>query len=189
MRNRWAFQDPRRLAVESVLCQCCVKFFGIRDIPHLKLQCWSLGFEILKQNRGDIPDWKYAREVGCQKVTVAITGLLEVLGQDYGIEEPCWEPFGNPLCCRNCIKLLYIWNQKSELSVRERYGQCSGYRPYLADRFDCFTKVGITLVPPSSAGSGLNQPVSETWQYQWAKKVRSFTACHSGKLWLACTTS
>ena len=96
------------------------------------------------------------------KTTLVITGLHEVLGQVYGIEEPYWEPFGNPLCCRNCIKLLYIRNQKSELSVRERYGQSSGDRPYLADRFDCFTKVGITLAPPSFAGSGLNQPVSET---------------------------
>lgn len=34
------------------------------------------------------------------KITLVITGLHEVLGQDYGIKELYWEPFGNPLCCR-----------------------------------------------------------------------------------------
>ena len=40
---------------------CHNSFFGIRDFPYLKL-----GFGILKQNRGEIRDWKYARKVGCQ---------------------------------------------------------------------------------------------------------------------------
>ena len=38
------------------------KFFGLRDFPHLRL-----GFGILKRNRGEIRDWKYALEVECQK--------------------------------------------------------------------------------------------------------------------------
>ena len=51
-------EDPRRLAVESVLCWGSLRFsgYGISLI-------WSSGFDILKQNWDDIPDWKYAREV------------------------------------------------------------------------------------------------------------------------------
>ena len=37
------------------------RFFGIRDFPYLKL-----GFGILKQNRGEIRDWKYARKRDCR---------------------------------------------------------------------------------------------------------------------------
>ena len=29
---------------------------------------------------------------GMPKITLGITGLLEILGRDYGIEKPYWEP-------------------------------------------------------------------------------------------------
>ena len=49
---------------------------------------WNSGLGILKQNHNDeIWDWKYAREVGCQKQP---SGLHEILRRDYGIEEPYW---------------------------------------------------------------------------------------------------
>ena len=31
-------------------------------------------------------------EGGMPKITLGITGLLEILGRDYGIEEPYWGP-------------------------------------------------------------------------------------------------
>ena len=56
-------KDPRRLAVESVLCWASLIRFSGYGISLI----WSLGFEILKQSWDDIPDWKYAREVERQK--------------------------------------------------------------------------------------------------------------------------
>ena len=53
----------------------------------------GLGFGILKQNRGEIRDWKFAREVGCQKQPsglrawtkfwVGITGLMNPIGDPH----------------------------------------------------------------------------------------------------------
>ena len=55
-----------------------IRIFGISPI-------WSSGFGIVKQNRVEIRDWKYAKDVGCQ-----IKGLSEIWGRDYEIEEPYW---------------------------------------------------------------------------------------------------
>ena len=35
---------------------------------------------------------KVSSEGGMPKITLGITGLHEILGRDYGIEEPYWEP-------------------------------------------------------------------------------------------------
>ena len=59
---------------------------------------WGSGFGIIKQNRGKIPDWKYARELPVRwdaKNKNGITGLHEILRQDYEIEEPYWGPSYN----------------------------------------------------------------------------------------------
>ena len=44
------------------------------------------GFVILKQNQGEFRDWRCDAE----KI-IRFKGLHEILGRDYGIEEPCWE--------------------------------------------------------------------------------------------------
>ena len=53
---------------------------------------WSSGPGILKQNAGEILDSKVCVRVRMAKITLGITGLPEVLGRDYGIEEPYWGP-------------------------------------------------------------------------------------------------
>ena len=47
---------------------------------------------MLKQNAGEILDSKVCVRVRMAKITLGITGLPEVLGRDYGIEEPYWGP-------------------------------------------------------------------------------------------------
>ena len=59
--------------------------FGIRDFPYLNLEIQD--FRYLKLGTRD---WKYAREVGMSKITRGITGLPEIFGRDYGIEERYW---------------------------------------------------------------------------------------------------
>ena len=53
---------------------------------------WDSGFGIIKQNRGKIRDWKYAREVGCQNNY-----------RDYGIEEPYWGANIKLVGCLFCL--------------------------------------------------------------------------------------
>ena len=59
----------------------------MRDFPYLKL-----GIRDLKAKSGRDSGLKvYARD-GMPKITLGITGLHEILGRDYGIEEPYWGP-------------------------------------------------------------------------------------------------
>ena len=50
---------------------------------------WSSGFGIVKQNPGS-SGWKVCARVKMPEITVGITGLHELFGWDYGIEEPYW---------------------------------------------------------------------------------------------------
>ena len=54
-------------------------FFGIRDFSYLRLGIRDSG---LKAWAGG----------GKPKITLGITGLHEILGRDYGTEEPYWGP-------------------------------------------------------------------------------------------------
>ena len=63
------------------------RIFGIRDFPYLKL-----GIRDLKAKSGRDSGLKVYVRGGMPKITLRITGLHEVLGRDYGIEEPYWGP-------------------------------------------------------------------------------------------------
>ena len=62
-------------------------FFGIRDFPYLKF-----GIRDFKEKCGEIRDSKIYARVRMPKITLGITGLHEISGRDYGIEEPYWRP-------------------------------------------------------------------------------------------------
>ena len=72
--------------------QCFIRvpggFFGIQDFPYLKLGIWDF---MAKSSRRDSGLNVCARG-GMPKITIGITGLLQILGQDYGIEERYWGP-------------------------------------------------------------------------------------------------
>ena len=59
----------------------------IRDFPSLKL-----GIRDIKAKSGRGSGLKVCAGGGMPKIALGITGLLEILGQDYGIEEPYWGP-------------------------------------------------------------------------------------------------
>ena len=63
------------------------RFFGIRDFPYLKLGIWDLKAKSAQDSGLKV----YARG-GMPKITLGITGLHEILGRDYGIEEAYWGP-------------------------------------------------------------------------------------------------
>ena len=63
------------------------RFPGIRDIPILKL-----GIRDCKAKSGRDSGLKVCAGGGMPKIALGITGLLEILGRDYGIEEPYWGP-------------------------------------------------------------------------------------------------
>ena len=56
---------------------------GIRDFPHLKLAIRDFK---AKSERDSV--LKVCAEGGMPKITLGITELHEILGRDYGIEEP-----------------------------------------------------------------------------------------------------
>ena len=60
---------------------------GTRDFPYLKL-----GIRDFTANSGRDSGLKVCAGGGMPKITLGITGLLEILGRDYGIEKPYWEP-------------------------------------------------------------------------------------------------
>ena len=62
-------------------------FLGIRDFPYLRL-----GIRDNKAKSGQDSGLKACAGVGKPKITLGITGLHEILGRDYGIEEPYWGP-------------------------------------------------------------------------------------------------
>ena len=59
------------------------RFFGIREFPYLKL-----GIRDFKAKSRRDSGLKVCAGGGLPKITLGITGLHEVFGQDYGIEEP-----------------------------------------------------------------------------------------------------
>ena len=63
------------------------RFFGIRDFPSLKL-----GIRDFTAKSGRDSGLKVCAGGGMPKIALGITGLLEILGRDYGIEEPYWGP-------------------------------------------------------------------------------------------------
>ena len=67
------------------------RVFGIRDFRYLKL-----GIRDLKAKSGRDSGLKVCARGGMPKIALGITGLHEILGRDYGIEEPYWGPSFNP---------------------------------------------------------------------------------------------
>ena len=63
------------------------RFFRIRDFP-----CLKLGIRDFKEKLGPESGLKVCTGSGMPKITPGITGLHEILGLDYGIEEPYWRP-------------------------------------------------------------------------------------------------
>ena len=58
-----------------------------RDFPYL-----NLGIRDLKAKSGRVLGLKVCLGGGMPKIILRITGLHEILGRDYGIEEPYWGP-------------------------------------------------------------------------------------------------
>ena len=63
------------------------RFFGSRDFLYLKL-----GIRDLKAESGRVSGLKVYLGGGMPNITLGITGLHEVLGRDYGTDEPYREP-------------------------------------------------------------------------------------------------
>ena len=63
------------------------RFFRIRDFP-----CLKLGIRDFEEKSGPESGLKVCTGSGMPKITPGITGLHEILGRDYGIEEPYWGP-------------------------------------------------------------------------------------------------
>ena len=59
---------------------------GFRDPEFPIFETLDAGVQVTT-NRGQDSGLKASREVGCGKITLGITGLHEILGRDYGIEE------------------------------------------------------------------------------------------------------
>jgi len=62
------------------------RFFGSRDFLYLKL-----GIRDLKAESGRVSGLKVYLGGQIPRITLGITGLHDILGWDYGIEEPYWE--------------------------------------------------------------------------------------------------
>ena len=73
--------------MSTLLQRVTNRFFGILDFPYLKL-----GIRDLKAKSGRDSGLKVYARGGMPKITLGITGLHEILGRDYGIEEPYWGP-------------------------------------------------------------------------------------------------
>ena len=86
-------------------------FFGIRDFPHLKL-----GIRDLKAKSERDLGLKVCAGGGMPKITLGITGLHEVLGRDYGTENP----IGDPLRMKACFLRVSITDPPS-LAVLENF--------------------------------------------------------------------
>ena len=72
-------------------------FFGIRGFPYLKLGIrdfpyLKLGMRHFKAKSGRVTGLKVCLRGGIPKITLRITGLHEILGRDYRIEESYWGP-------------------------------------------------------------------------------------------------
>ena len=82
------------------------RFFGMRDFPYLKL-----GIRDLKAKSGRDSGLKVYVRDGMPKITLRITGLHEILGRDYGIEEPHLGP-SNMVCYVHAVRAM-LWYARS----------------------------------------------------------------------------
>ena len=62
----------------------------MRDFPYLKL-----GIRDFIAKSGRDSGLKVCARGGMPKITLGITGLLEISGRDYEIEKPYWGPCGD----------------------------------------------------------------------------------------------
>ena len=62
----------------------------MRDFPYLKL-----GIRDFTAKSGRDSGLKVCARGGMPKITLGITGLLEISGRDYEIEKPYWGPCGD----------------------------------------------------------------------------------------------
>ena len=86
--NRHVDRDLHKLcSVKGGMLGLGFRFFGIRDFPSLKL-----GIRDFTAKSGRDSGLKVCAGGGMPKIALGITGLLEILGRDYGIEEPYWGP-------------------------------------------------------------------------------------------------
>ena len=80
------------------------RFFGTWDFPYLKLGIWDF-----KAKSGRDSGLKLREGGGMPKMTLGIMGLDEILGRDYGTEEPYWGPshhFGFFIFHFNCCSMF-----------------------------------------------------------------------------------
>ena len=73
-------KDPRKVFRDF-------RFSRFRHFPYL-----NLGIRDLKAKSGRVLGLKVCLGGGMPNITLRITGLHEILGRDYGIEEPYWGP-------------------------------------------------------------------------------------------------
>ena len=73
---------------------------GIRDFPYLKL-----GIRDFKAKSGRDSGLKVCAGGGMPKITLGITGLLEILGRDHGVEKPYW---GRSILADNFSNVTFI---------------------------------------------------------------------------------
>lgn len=68
---------------EASLKRVLNRFFGSQDFPYLKLKIQDYEAKSGRDSGLKVFAWG-----GTPKITIKIMGLHEILGQDYGIEEP-----------------------------------------------------------------------------------------------------
>ena len=89
-------------------------FFGIRDFPYLKR-----GIQDFKAKSGRDSGLKVRAGDGMPKTTLGITGLLEMLGRDYGIKEPHSEP-SSILPCTPSLRASSPFGEVREVTREQR---------------------------------------------------------------------
>ena len=105
MRSKSLFQLPTTRVPN--------RFSGIRDFSSLKL-----GIRNFKAKSGRDSGLKVCAEGGMPKIALGITGLLEMLDRDYGIEEP----YQGPSTTTEGHILLYEYQLSCILSFRHQTG-------------------------------------------------------------------
>ena len=111
--------------------------FGSRDFPYLKL-----GIRDFKENSGARSRLKLCAGGRIPKITLGITGLHEISGRNYGIEEPSWGPSfvtSSALSARNLAVHLKSILMRSEqiiwCSSRNTWKDLLNPEPSLSFRF------------------------------------------------------
>jgi len=85
----------------------------MRDFPYLRL-----GIRDFKAKSGRDSGLKVCAGGGIPKVTLGITGLPELLGQDHGIEKPYWGPSVHNQWVPVQLKMFgYLCNQTVNLET------------------------------------------------------------------------